>query len=85
MKQIEIDKNVFPPMPAILVANHGPFAWGPDVWSAVQNAVALEAVAESALATLALAPETPPIPRHLLDKHFQRKHGPDAYYGQKKK
>jgi len=70
-------------MPAVLVANHGPFAWGPDVASAVKNAVALEAVAESALATLALAPETPPIPQHLLDKHFLRKHGPDAYYGQK--
>jgi len=71
-------------MPAVLVANHGPFVWGPDVASAVHNAVALEAVAESALATLALAPETPSISQHLLDKHFLRKHGPDAYYGQKK-
>ena len=71
-------------MPAVLVANHGPFTWGSTVATALENAVALEAVAKTAYATLALAPETPPVSGHLLDKHFQRKHGSTAYYGQEK-
>ena len=70
-------------MPAVLVAHHGPFVWGKDAISCVENAVALEEIAKAALGTLTLSPEQPAIPRYLLDKHFLRKHGPRAYYGQK--
>lgn len=69
-------------MPAVLVASHGPFAWGRDGAEAVENAVALEAVAASAFRTLLLRPDAEPIEDELLRKHFLRKHGPDAYYGQ---
>jgi L-ribulose-5-phosphate 4-epimerase len=80
---IERFQNLDPThMPAVLVANHGPFAWGPNAAKAVENAVALEAVAKMALDTLHLNPATPPIPGHILNKHFNRKHGPNAYYGQ---
>jgi L-ribulose-5-phosphate 4-epimerase len=68
--------------PAALVRSHGPFAWGADVETAVENAVALEAVAELARHTLALERAAPEIDAALLRKHFRRKHGPDAYYGQ---
>jgi L-ribulose-5-phosphate 4-epimerase len=68
-------------VPAVLVASHGPFTWGADPGAAVWNSVVLEAVARLALDTLALA-ETPPIASHLLDRHFKRKHGPGATYGQ---
>jgi L-ribulose-5-phosphate 4-epimerase len=67
---------------AVLVHSHGPFAWGPSGAKAVENAFALEIVAGLARHTLHLAPETPPIPKALLDKHFFRKHGPGSYYGQ---
>ncbi len=70
-------------IPAALVASHGPFAWGPDPHKAVENAIALEEVARTALGTLTLAPDATGIHRVLLDKHFLRKHGPGAYYGQK--
>lgn len=69
-------------MPAVLVASHGPFTWGRDPAEAVTNAVALEAVAAMAWRTRALAPDVEPIPEALLARHFGRKHGPDAYYGQ---
>jgi len=69
-------------MPAVLVANHGPFAWGKNAAEAVHNAAVLEIVARMALHTLALAPDLGSMPGHLLDKHFNRKHGPGAYYGQ---
>jgi L-ribulose-5-phosphate 4-epimerase len=69
--------------PGVLVAGHGPFAWGRTAAGAVENALALEHVAKLAWGTLALG-EPPAFPRCLLDKHFQRKHGPGAYYGQKK-
>jgi L-ribulose-5-phosphate 4-epimerase len=69
-------------IPAVLVASHGPFAWGATAEDAVQNAIALEAVAASAYRSLALAPELGPIPAELRDKHFSRKHGSTAYYGQ---
>jgi L-ribulose-5-phosphate 4-epimerase len=68
-------------MPAVLVASHGPFTWGSSPAAAVWNSVVLEAVARLALDTLALA-AAPAIPPHLLDRHFKRKHGPGAYYGQ---
>jgi len=70
-------------MPAILVASHGPFTWGADAEDAVDNAIALEAVAAMARATLALNPGVEPVPQYLLDRHYGRKHGPGAYYGQK--
>jgi L-ribulose-5-phosphate 4-epimerase len=70
-------------MPAVLVAGHAPFAWGPSVEKAVDNAVALEAVAEMALATRSLDPASPDLEAWVLEKHYQRKHGPAAYYGQK--
>ena len=70
-------------VPAVLAAGHGPFAWGPDPKKAVENAVALEAVARMAVTTLALCPDTAPLPEYLLEKHYGRKHGPGAYYGQR--
>jgi L-ribulose-5-phosphate 4-epimerase len=69
-------------MPAVLVRSHGPFTWGRDAAGAVANAVALEAVAAMALRSLALEPEVGPISEALLARHFDRKHGPGAYYGQ---
>jgi L-ribulose-5-phosphate 4-epimerase len=70
-------------MPAVLVAGHGPFAWGKTVPQSVHNAVALEAVAEMALGVLRLRPDAPLLEQYVLDKHYQRKHGANAYYGQK--
>lgn len=70
-------------MPAVLVASHGPFTWGETVEKAVENAVVLEQVARLALKTLQLTKCIRPMQRVLLDKHFLRKHGPSAYYGQK--
>ena len=69
-------------MPVVLVANHGPFAWGSDAHDAVHNAAVLELVARMAMRSLQIDPTLPPMPQHLLDKHFFRKHGPGAYYGQ---
>jgi L-ribulose-5-phosphate 4-epimerase len=70
-------------MPAVLVAAHGAFAWGSSPERAVINSLALEKTAKMAWGTLSLAPEVPPFPEYLLRKHYQRKHGPQAYYGQK--
>jgi L-ribulose-5-phosphate 4-epimerase len=69
-------------MPAALVASHGPFAWGLDVAGAVENAVALELVAAMAARTMALRPEASAVDAVLLRRHFDRKHGSGAYYGQ---
>jgi L-ribulose-5-phosphate 4-epimerase len=69
-------------MPAVLVAEHGPFTWGKDPHEAVHNSVVLEQVAYMALMTRQLAGHDRPISGHVLDKHYLRKHGPDAYYGQ---
>ena len=69
-------------VPGVLVANHGPFTWGPTVLKAAENAVALEAVAKMALGTLQLHPGMPTIAQHIMDKHYFRKHGSGAYYGQ---
>ncbi len=69
--------------PAVLVASHGPFAWGKDAADAVHNAVILEYLARLGSETLRLNPEITPMQQTLLDKHFLRKHGPKAYYGQK--
>ncbi len=69
-------------MPAALVASHGPFAWGADTVQAVENAIALEAVAAMALHTVALESAAEAIEDDLLERHYSRKHGADAYYGQ---
>lgn len=69
-------------MPAVLVANHGPFTWGKDAAESVKNAVVLEEVAKMASGTLAIYPKQQPISQDLLDKHYLRKHGKNAYYGQ---
>lgn len=71
-------------MPAILVANHGPFAWGASVEKAVNNASIMEHLAHLAIQTLQISPNTGAISPVLLDKHFHRKHGPGSYYGQKR-
>lgn len=70
-------------MPACLVANHGPFTWGPDPGHAVESAVVLEEVAAIAMGTITANPQQKPIAKALLDKHYLRKYGPNAYYGQK--
>jgi L-ribulose-5-phosphate 4-epimerase len=67
-------------MPAALVANHGPFTWGATPRKSVEHGIICEAVAEMALKTLALNPAAT-IPDHLAERHFKRKHGPGAYYG----
>jgi L-ribulose-5-phosphate 4-epimerase len=71
-------------MPAILQHYHAPFTFGKSPLKSVENAIALEYCAEMALKSLQLNPELQPLPQHLLDKHFLRKHGPGAYYGQAK-
>ncbi len=70
-------------MPAVLVANHGPFTWGKTPAEAVEAMVILEQVATTALGTISINPLQGQISRALLDKHYLRKHGKDAYYGQK--
>jgi L-ribulose-5-phosphate 4-epimerase len=71
-------------MPAVLVASHGPFTWGRDAADAVHNAWMLEFAAEMAAEAVALNPRIKAVKRTLLDKHFLRKHGKNAYYGQKR-
>ena len=71
-------------MPAVLVAQHGPFTWGANAAKSVEASVVLEVVAEMALRTIFLNTEKKSIEHELLDKHFLRKHGANAYYGQKK-
>ena len=72
-------------IPAVLVHSHGPFVWGADPAEAVHNAVVLEEVAFMNFHTLMLEASIPPMQGELLDKHYLRKHGVNAYYGQKKK
>jgi L-ribulose-5-phosphate 4-epimerase len=67
---------------AVLVHGHGPFVWGSSGRNAVENAVALELIAEMALKTIQLNSRAQPIDQYLLEKHFLRKHGKNAYYGQ---
>ena len=70
--------------PGVLIKNHGPFSWGKDADQAVYNAVVMEQVAKMAFISLSVNPDTTMNPL-LVEKHFSRKHGPNAYYGQKKK
>ena len=69
-------------VPAVLVGGHGPFCWGKSAGGAVEAAVTLEAVAQMAALTVALAPGVAPLEAHIAERHFSRKHGPGAYYGQ---
>jgi L-ribulose-5-phosphate 4-epimerase len=71
-------------VPAVLVAGHGPFTWGRTPEEAVETALILEQTAHLAFGSLALDPRIGPIDHFISDKHYSRKHGPDAYYGQKK-
>jgi len=71
-------------MPGVLVSAHAPFTWGRDARTAVANAQVLEEVARMAATTLAINPQVAAVDQYLLDKHFLRKHGKDAYYGQEK-
>lgn len=68
-------------LPGVLVANHGPFAWGNDAHNAVHNAVVLDEAAKMAYRTLALNSQAAPINQYIMDKHYFRKHGENAYYG----
>ncbi|RQW61440.1 L-ribulose-5-phosphate 4-epimerase [Vibrio viridaestus] len=70
-------------IPGIIVKEHGPFSWGKDAHNAVHNAVVLETIASMALKTLQINPNVSHINQALLDKHYLRKHGKNAYYGQK--
>ena len=76
----ELDSTEYP---AVLVANHGPFTWADSAHKAIENAVILEEVAALAMGTMQLNPKVEAIDQSLLDKHFLRKHGNQAYYGQK--
>jgi len=81
---VECFKDLDPMLcPAVLVAHHGPFVWGKNPEEAVANAIVLEQVALMATQTRLIKPNAHYIPQHLLNKHFSRKHGSDAYYGQK--
>lgn len=71
-------------IPAVLVASHGPFTWGKDAGEAVHHSMVLEEVSKMALAAKTLNPRIGPVSSELLDRHFLRKHGKDAYYGQGK-
>lgn len=71
-------------VPCVLCKNHGPFTWGTDAFNAVHNAVVLEEVAKMAARCEQINPQVEPAPQCLLDKHYMRKHGPNAYYGQNK-
>ncbi|MCQ2115416.1 MAG: L-ribulose-5-phosphate 4-epimerase [Bacteroidales bacterium] len=78
IRQIEPDHT-----PGVLVRNHGPFSWGPTPDKAVYNAKVMEQCAQMAFIALSINPELTMSP-HLIEKHYSRKHGPNAYYGQKK-
>jgi L-ribulose-5-phosphate 4-epimerase len=71
-------------MPAVLVSGHAPFVWGKTPDDAVRNSLILERTAHMALGTLLLQPGAQSLPEHIQKKHYQRKHGPEAYYGQNK-
>ena len=70
-------------VPAVLCKNHGPFAWGKNADKAVYNGTVLEEICKMAFNTLALNPAAKNLPDYIVDKHYLRKHGPNAYYGQK--
>ena len=67
----------------VLVAGHGPFTWGNSAFQSVYNSAVLEEVCKMAFLTLTINPDVKPLPEHIINKHWERKHGKDAYYGQK--
>jgi L-ribulose-5-phosphate 4-epimerase len=71
-------------VPMVIVAGHGPFTWGKSAMDAVRCAAALEEIARMAILTYRVDPAAAPLPEHVMRKHFERKHGPKAYYGQAK-
>lgn len=77
----KIDHNA---VPAVILQSHGPFTWGKNPKDAVKNAITLEEVAKMAYLTININPSVKPIDKYLADKHYNRKHGKNAYYGQKK-
>lgn len=78
------DRQIDPAaVPGVLIAGHGPFAWGSDALNAVHNAVVMEECAFMGIQTESLNPSVKPLEQELLDKHYFRKHGKDAYYGQR--
>ena len=78
------ERNLDPvAVPGVICRNHGPFTWGKDAAQAVYHAVVLDEVAKMAMYTLTICPETQMAPQYIQDKHYLRKHGPNAYYGQK--
>ncbi len=82
---VERFKNLDPlAMPGVLVGGHAPFAWGHDAIDAMKNSLILERVAQMAIGALQLNPKLAALPAYIQEKHYQRKHGPNAYYGQKK-
>ncbi len=82
---LERFSNIHPlEVPAVLVRYHGPFAWAATPAKAVETALALEVIAEMAWKTLSLDATCPDLPRHIMEKHFRRKHGTNAYYGQRR-
>lgn len=80
--EFEIRQKDYNAVPAVLCKNHGPFTWGKDAHEAVHNAVVLEEVAKMAMFTRQVDPSAAPAPQRIQDKHYMRKHGPNAYYGQ---
>jgi len=83
---IERFSNIIPlEMPAVLVAGHGPFTWGVSASEAVKNSLILERVAKMAFGTMLLKENKDALAQYIMQKHYERKHGPYAYYGQKKK
>lgn len=78
------ENNDYEAVPAVLCKNHGPFTWGKDGQEAVHNAVVLEEVAKMAARCEMLQPQVKPAPQELQDKHYYRKHGANAYYGQER-
>ncbi len=80
---VESFKTICPEhMPAVLVSKHGPFTWGKNALNAVENALVLEEVAEIAYRSISISSDITPAQKDLTDKHFFRKHGKNAYYGQ---
>jgi L-ribulose-5-phosphate 4-epimerase len=71
-------------MPGVLQLHHAPFTWGKNALDSLKNSIALEMCAQMALSTWQMNPSAGSIPEHILEKHYQRKHGPSAYYGQAK-
>ncbi|MDR2391323.1 MAG: L-ribulose-5-phosphate 4-epimerase [Planctomycetota bacterium] len=69
--------------PGAVLFHHGPFAWGKEALDAAQNALILENIAKMAYLSRRIDPDVKPIPKYVIQKHYQRKHGPNAYYGQK--